>query len=476
MSLPITAALLFCAPQAAGIVAIENVSVIEPGEPKASAGRTVVIENGVFRQVGDAKRMRVPSGATRIDGTGKFLIPGLWDMHVHWYDESALGLFTANGVTGIRIMFGSPMHKAWKERSALGERTGPRIVLASPIVDGPKPIWPGSHAIADSKDAPALVDRLKSEGWDFIKTYSLMPRDAYLELAKRANAAGVPFAGHVPYSVGLLEAARLGHRSNEHLGGILLELDPRAAELRPKLEELISAEQPMREIGRLLGSVEGGTNSLDAARLKSLAKELATTKMWQCPTLVVLRAMAHLDQESFTKDERVKYMPAMIRSMWNPANDFRLRHRTEAQWQVERDQYKLKLALIKPLKDAGNRFLAGTDCLNPYCFPGFSLHDELALLVEAGLSPTEALEAATINPARFLGEEAKWGGVAAGKRADAVLLERDPLGDIRNTTSIHAVVQGGKVFSRVELDAMLKANEKPVLVSALFPGVPCCRD
>ncbi len=444
---------------------IENVSIIEPGMGRVQEHRSVVIEGDKFADIFDwrsREKHSIPEGAKRIDGTGKFLIPGLWDMHVHWYDSRSLGLFTANGVTGIRIMFGSPLQQAWRERTSSGNLIGPQIVLASPIVDGAKPIWPGSIALADPKDAAATVARLKSEKWDFIKTYSLLTHDAYVALAKEAKKQGMEFEGHVPYAVSLREAAKLGHRSNEHLGGFLLEINSKEAELRAKLATAMESANPMQEVERVFGGGSAALNEpIDQVKLKKLARDLAKSGMWECPTLVVLRSISFLDQESFRKDERLKYMPDFIRNMWNPANDFRFKNRSARDWEIQRDLYRLKLQLVKPLMDAGNRFLAGTDCLNPYCFPGFSLHDELALMVEAGLTPTQALATATINPARFLHQERQWGTIAKGKRADAVLLEKNPLIDIHNTTSIVATIQDGRLFSREELDAILRANEQP---------------
>ncbi len=451
--------LVLFAAMAAPPVAIIDVTVIEPGKTTVATGQTVVIENGLFTQV--ARGAKVPAGATRIDGKGKFLIPGLWDMHVHWYDEGALGLFTANGVTGIRSMWGMTLHKQWRNKAMRGEYTGPRVVTAGPIVDGPDPIWQGSTSFTDPARAGMFVLNHRADEWDFIKVYSLVRRDAYFALMAEAKGQGVPVAGHVPYTVSLLEAAKAGQKSNEHLGGITFDLRPDAAEIRARIDQALAGEKPKETAFKVLGDAVGETPFVpDAAAIEKYARALAKEGMWQVPTLVVLRSLGHMTEDAYLKDPRLKYMPAQIRDSWNPANDFRLKERTKEDWDYWRADFKRKMALIAPLKKAGTRFLAGTDCLNPYCFPGFSLHDELALLVEAGLTPTEALEAATLNPARFFGSTKTMGLVKKGLVADCVLLSRDPLADIRNTTAIESVVQGGRLFDRAALDAILKANER----------------
>jgi imidazolonepropionase-like amidohydrolase len=443
------AALLLFASQTVAL-AIENVTVVVPGEEKALAGQTVVVQGGVFSAV--AKGAKVPPGARRIDGTGKFLIPGLWDMHVHWYDESALGLFTANGVTGIRLMWGMDQHKEWRRKGA-----GPRIVTAGPIVDGPEPVWEGSASFTDPERAAMFVLNHRADEWDFIKVYSLLRRGAYFALMAEAKAQGVPVAGHVPLAVSLLEAAKAGQKCNEHLGGFVTDLRPDSEELRARVDQALGEEGGKEKAFALVRS-PGPMPT--AEQVEAYARKLAKEGMWQCPTLVVLRNISMLDKPGFTNDPRLKYMDPSFREMWNPANDFRLKERKAEDWEKARADYRAKFGIVAPLKKAGTKFLAGTDCLNPYCFPGFSLHDELALLVEAGLTPTEALEAATLNPARYFGATKTMGLVKKGLNADCVLLSRDPLLDIKNTTSIVAVVQGGRLYERAELDEMLKKNER----------------
>src|SRR6185436_18382493 len=190
-------------------------------------------------------------------------------------------------------------------------------------------------------------------------------------------------------------------------------------------------------------------------KANALFARLARNHTWQCPTLTVLRNIASLDDPKLHEDPRVKYMPPGFTNGWNPANDFRFKDRTAEDYELGRTTYKKLTELVVPMRRAGVEFLAGTDVLNPYCFPGFSLHDELELFVGAGLSPMEALQTATLNPARYLGKEKDLGTIEKGKIADLVLLDASPLENIGNTRKIDAVVAGGKLHPKAELQKML---------------------
>lgn len=427
---------------------IRDVTVIDGLNPHPAKGQNVLVVDGKFSYIGAALPPRLPSDVRVVDGHGKFLIPGLWDMHVHWYDESRLRLFTANGVTGIRIMFGMPMHLSWRAKDQAGTLAGPHMYVGSPIVDGPKPIWPGSIKCATAQEGKDAVDKIKKDGYDFIKVYSLLPREAYFAIAKEAKAQGIDFEGHVPQLIRLPEAIEAGQKSSEHLYGIEVAISDKEDEAMKGRDE---ESFPKREAALVAGT----QNPAKAAKLYS---QMAKAKMWQCPTLTVLRALSRLDQKDFTDDPRLKYMPRSLVSMWDPKNDFRLKSRTKEDWEAARKRLPITMGFVLPMKKAGVRFLAGTDCLNPYVFPGFGLHDELALLVSAGLSPFEALQAATSGAAEFMGRK-DVGAIQVGRIADFVLLDADPLKDIRNTRKILGVGQRGEYFDRKALDGMLSDLE-----------------
>jgi imidazolonepropionase-like amidohydrolase len=438
---------------------ITHVTVIDATGAAARPDSTIVINGQRISAVGRTGDVKVPADARVVDGTGKFLIPGLWDMHVHWSEPIVsaapyLGLFTANGVTGVRQMWGFPCHFGWRKDIAAGTLVGPRMVLAGNIVDGPKPIWPGSIAVATEDEGRQAVRKTKEDGYDFVKVYSLLPRDAFLAIADEAKKQGLPFAGHVPNSVTAGEASDAGQKSFEHLYGIMLACSTRQEELTKDLAAArLDPTNPDRALLRRVG--EQLIDTYDAQKAAALFAKFKANGTWQVPTLTVLRAIANLDDKDFTNDSRLKFMPGRVRNFWNPKTDFRLKSMTQVDYAMQRKMFKRNLELVGAMHRAGVDILAGTDVLNPYCFPGFSLHDELELFVEAGLSPMAALQTATRNPARYLDQQKDFGTVEQGKIADLVLLDADPLKDIKNTRKIAAVIVGGQLLAREKLDAIL---------------------
>jgi len=445
---------------------IAHVTVIDATGAPARPDMTVVIIGNRITEIGKSGTIHLSRQAKVVTASRKFLIPGLWDMHVHWYEKDYLPLFIANGVTGIRIMWGMPMHHQWRKEIEAGRLLGPHMLIASPIVDGPKPVWPGSITVGNASEARQAVIQAKRDGADFIKVYSLLPRGAYFAIADESKKQGIPFEGHVPISVSAEEASNAGQKSIEHLTGVLPACSTRAPEVlkssQQALEAIIAGQQPP------VSAVHGAANrkweqlaleTYSPQKAEALFAELKKNQTWQCPTLTVLHSIAYLDDPSFTNDPRLKYMPRDIRVSWDPKTDFRLKTRTAEDWARSKKLFSKDTEIVGAMQRAGVKILAGTDTLNPYCFPGFSLHDELGLLVKAGLSPMEALQAATLNPARFMGKEKDFGTVETGKIADLVLLDANPLKDIANTKRIDAVVLDGKFFPRASLDGMLARAE-----------------
>ncbi|HEX5720737.1 MAG TPA: amidohydrolase family protein [Thermoanaerobaculia bacterium] len=462
--LALPALLLAQPPQAPRPLVFTHVTLLDMTGAPAQPDMTVVITGERITEIGSSVSVRMPPDAQVIDATGKFLIPGLWDMHVHWFHQDYLPLFIANGVTGIRMMWGMPFHSLWRQEIEQGTRRGPRMDIASPIVDGPAPIWPGSLAVKDAAEGRQLVSRMKQEGADFIKVYSRIPRATYFAIADEAKKQGIPFAGHVPDNVSPMEASDAGQKSIEHLTGVLTACSTREEELRKGREEAWSTSPTgqavlnrpsLRPLNRLT------LDTFSPEKANALFARFARNHTWQCPTLVAQRNMAFIQDPAIHDDPRVRYMPPGLASGWDPAGDFRLKDRTEEDVELARAAYRKNKELIGPMRRAGVEFLAGTDAINPYCFPGFSLHDELTLLVEAGLSPMEALQAATLNPARYLGKDKDLGTVEKGKLADLVLLEASPLADINNSRKIEAVVFNGKLLPKVDLQKMLADLEAP---------------
>ncbi len=451
------------------VIAIRHVTVIDATGAPGRPDMTVIIVGDRIAQIAKSSGAAIPKGAQVVNATGKFLIPGLWDMHVHPTGKDYLALFIANGVTGIRIMWGSPNHDEWRKQIEAGQLLGPHMWIASPIIDGPKPYWPGSVSVSSEQQARQAVDIAKQYGADFVKVYQGLPREEYFAIADESRKQGISFVGHVPISVSAQEASRAGQKSFEHLIGILPACSTREAELLQAqqadlAEELASGKpkfwgQHVREIREMMLDTYSPQK---AAELSALLKGNGT---WQVPTFTLLHMFAYGDDPAFLKDVRLKYLPFSVEGDWNPAAiDGK---RTPEDFAYSKREFQKDLEVVGAMQKAGVGILAGTDTANPYCFPGFGLHDELGYLVQAGLTPMQALQAATLNPVRFLGREKDLGTVETGKIADLVLLDANPLDNIGNTRKIAAVIYGGRVFDRSALDGMLAkvedlAGRKPI--------------
>jgi imidazolonepropionase-like amidohydrolase len=433
---------------------INDVTVIDATGAPPQPHRTVVVRGGRIEMITSASpaaNNTVPG--THVDGKGKFLIPGLWDMHVHmvfgdWFPrgkEVTLPLFIANGITGVRDMGGElEVLQQWRKEISAGTLIGPRMVISGPMLDGPQPRFPSSIAIKTPEDGRHAVDDLKRRGADFIKLQSLIPREAVFAIADEARKQGITFVGHVPDAVRASEASNAGQKSFEHLIGIFEGSSPLEDEF------LKGPKGP----GKFLATY-------DPARAAALFALLAKNQTWQCPTLVWERGGNLIDETDFAHDARAKYVPAYWKDVtWKRFTDQILHEFNTDDLATRKRFVEKELEVVNAMHRAGIPFLAGTDTPpGVYIFPGFSLHEELRRFVAAGFTPMEALQTATLNPAKFLGMEDKLGTIEKGKLADLVLLDANPLDDIRNTEKIAAVIVNGRYLSRVELDKMLAGVE-----------------
>jgi hypothetical protein len=439
---------------------IQRVTVIDATGKPAQSGMTVVIEQDQIAAIGPWKRVKAPAGSQIVDGRGRFLIPGLWDMHVHAFATESGGkpggktwmypLYLVNGVVGVRAMWGPEDANGWRAQHAKYDKPSPTAYLASPIIDGPNPTWPGSVSVVDAEQARAAVDRYKANGADFIKVYDGLSRDSYFAIADEAHKLGISFEGHVPDAIRVEEASDAGQKSMEHLQGVALGASSE--------EETLFAVKYVQP-GDFLRRDLRAEATYDEFKAAALFARFIKNGTWQCPTLVVNRSYEHFDDGNFMHKEWMKYVPSDTRDFWKDFSEKTVKNRTAGIWADAHREFPEELKLVGRMHRAGVGILAGSDVYNPYVFPGFSLHDELSLLVEAGLPPMAALQAATIGPARFMRQAERRGTIEVGKIADLVLLDHDPLADIHNSTSIRAVVLGGTLLTRATLDAMLVEAE-----------------
>lgn len=410
-------------------VIIDDISVVDVVSGHIVPHMSIVIAGEWITAVAPAGKLLIPAGTRVLDGRGRFLIPGLWDMHAHvlWSDaamRTGLPAYVANGVTGIRDMGGTlPVLAAFHALMQRDAPAWPRVVAAGSILDGPEPVQADiSISVASTTDARAAVNKLADAGADFIKVYTLLPRDAYFATIDEAHRLGLPVSGHLPASVTMEEAVGNGQRSIEHLRD---EIDPYCHP--DDAEACARLVAPFREHG-----------------------------IWQVPTLVVLRSKAMFDDPRLASDPRLRYLPKTLREEWATSHNVKIARGSEYA-AGKRRQYADELWLTGFLAREKVPLLAGTDSGNPDCYPGFSLHDELGLLVEAGLAPLDALRAATLWPADYFDARATMGVIEPGHRADLVLLDANPLQDIAATRKIDAVVLRGRVLDRKALDTMLEA-------------------
>jgi imidazolonepropionase-like amidohydrolase len=452
-----------------GSVAFVHVTVIDGTGAAARPDQTVLVSGDSIAETGPSRLVSIPRGTRVIDGTGRFLIPGLWDSHVHTRYEGIdhLRLLIANGITSARNMSGPWEHLLeihnWREQVAKGNRVGPRLLTAGPILDGPGSGRPDTVITVNSpEEGRDAVRRIKDKGADFVKVYNLLSRESFFAIVAEARAQQLPVAGHVPYAISAGEASDAGQHSIEHLDGILWAsstkedaIGKQIADWRPTPGSVPGTRAPVSPT--LL------RDSFSTDKLRALAERLKRNQTIVVPTLALYwnRFEQRSDHSILKSPDRLRYVPTAYLHLWNE----RKGPETEEEARL---QFEQCLIVVRELHRAGVTILAGTDVGISYQLPGFSLHDEISLLVKAGFSEMEALQAATRDPARAF-NLSDMGTIKRGMRADLVLLDANPLVNIDNTRRIRTVVAAGRVFERGQLDTILSDIEK---VSRQWAGSP----
>ena len=454
-----TLTIITCGPTEQVDLVISNTNVIDVIQGKTITGQDVIINGDKIQSIKPHEESPLKS-KNLINGEGKFLIPGLWDMHVHTGDADIFfPLYVANGITGVRDMGGGldqstgnlsvkfEKLSAWRYEVTRGERLGPEFILAGAMIDGSPTYWPGNIGVTDSTSIHEAVSRQKELGVDFIKVYHNLDPEQLTEVAHASKKNNIRFAGHIPISFPpmetLIKASTLGQSSIEHMIQVQVAISQGDIQVHSFMDVADACQKII--------------NRIDLEKEQRLYKVFKENDTWLTPTVSVWWGVGQLNQE---QDEILgkwlQHIPKYIFTEWNrnPFQDTQSINHSAKDYETFREAALSMAKVAKRMFDSGVNLMAGSDSANPMIIPGYGLHKELELLVEGGFSPVEALRLATINPAKFL-ERTDVGQLAPNFKADIIILDKNPLDDIKNTTLISGVILRGKSINREKLDQML---------------------
>lgn len=450
------------AKQQADII-IRNVTIIDVENAKSVPGQSVVVTGDDIAAVGPdkviSKGWKVANAtANVVDGKGRYLIPGLWDMHVHFgggpelieENKALLPLYVANGITSIRDCSGDLPYDVLKWRGEItnGSLFGPTLYSSGPKIEGLKPVWKGTIETGSQADVDAAVARLKDLKVDFVKiTDSTLDPKLFLYAVSKARSEGFQVSGHIPYAETIGSAMQAGISSIEHLDY--------AFKAGVKNEAQLAADFSAGKLNR--AQVQAAIDSgFDPATAEQAYQQMARNNVFVSPTLSISKTIAYLDQDNHQDDPELSYIGPKLRATYQWRVD-RAAKATKEDIAARHQHFEQMASILPRLQKEGVTIMAGTDAgfLNSYDYPGFALHDEMNLYVRYGLSPAQALQSAITAGPKWFGKMDRYGDITKGKAADLVLLNRNPLDDIEATRSINSVIMRGKLYRRADLDAML---------------------
>ncbi len=426
---------------------ITRVNIVDVANDSIITNQSIIIKDNRIVQIIHSDSIINDSNYTVIDGNNKYAMAGLWDMHSHLAiqvaPQTVMPLHIANGITNIRDMQGvvriNKERKLWREQIESGELLGPRIIgFADEIV--------GDNY--DERDVIKVVNRSAKDQRTFIKIYSNILSERYFKLAKEAKKQGVDFAGHYPDALNPVDASNAGQRSFEH-AHLFIDYSHPASERQREYNRVVNLDQEPDETLKV--PVEERLANFDYDRFYELVDVMVKNNTYFCPTHITKQYEASVNNDAFLNDEKLKYIPYLISNIWNDD----VKGMKEREQKPISDFYNKGLELTGLAHKRGVKILAGTDSYDPYSFPGFSLHKELEELVKSGLSPAEALATATINPSEYFSVSNDYGSLEKGKVADIILLQKNPLINIKNSTTIESVFFNGSIYNREELNEFL---------------------
>ncbi len=436
--------------------AVKNVTVIPMDKEVSLPNQTVLIENGKIKQLGDLKRIKIPANATLIDGTGKYLMPGLFDMHAHFFYEQGnnvntceqeLKLMLANGLTTVRIEGGHPAYLEVKEKVKKQVWTGPQLLVVSvPFVGEGSADSPFEFLCHTPEEAEKAVRRFKAEGYDAIKITFMVKRDVYDAIIKTAKEVNLRVTGHVGPLV-KLPAALAAKQQIEHLDEFIDMLLP---------DTSYNHGQSVSDMNIWRKKAWATVPHLDESKIPSLVKQVKDAGIYVTPTNYFSYSFfaTGIDEEYVKQSVPFQYVPTILKEY---AWKVKKMYWTNPPPEESRKKYiSVRNKIIAALWNAGVPLMAGSDSPQWFLVSGFALHDELENLVKTGITPYGALQTATINPATYLGLVNQKGTVTVGKEADLLLLDKNPLEDVKNTREIKGVFSQGKWYDKATLDRLLE--------------------
>jgi hypothetical protein len=404
----------------APITAFVNVNVVPMDRERVIEKQTVIVRDGRIAEIGPANKIKAPDGATRIDGAGKYLMPGLAEMHGHIsppnapkaYTEAVLLLYVANGVTTVRGMLGAPNQLELRDRANRGEIVSPTLYLAGPSFN--------DRSVNSPEQAVSMVRQQKQEGWDLLKVHPGPTRDEYDAMAKTAKEVGIRFAGHVPADVGLIHALEMGQETIDHVDGYIECLN-------------------------------GDAGPVDEAKLADVVRRTKAAGAWIVPTMALWETLiGYADLDTLAALPELKYAPPQQVEQWKSAHRNRLN-----QPNFDRKKAELiatnRMRILKALHEGGVRILFGTDAPQQFSVPGFSIHREMALMVKCGFTPYQIIQSATKNAGDYFKGKDNFGTIEAGKRADLILVEGNPLKDVASIARRAGVMLRGQWLPESEI-------------------------
>ncbi|MFX1566784.1 MAG: amidohydrolase family protein [Promethearchaeota archaeon] len=424
------------------LILIKNTNIITMESEDVLYNHDILIENEIIKEIQPTGKIELSSEQLIVDGTNRYTLPGLMDMHVHLMDENQMILYLANGITTIRNMWGFPRHLKWQERIEHGDLLCPNIFTTSPIIDA-KPYWPNCAIVNTPDNAKKLVKIFKDLGYKQIKIYFNLTREVYDALIDAGREHNIPIVGHVPWAVGLEHALQKRQYAISHLDGYLLSFLPEDAPPKYTTDMNIWIQS---------------FDYLDESRIPSIIKKAVDAGVWHCPTLVVHFLLEFEEQERLLSRPETRFISPEILDAWDLKKNPRLNQKFKSKEWVEftRKSIELKSSILGKLYQSKGKILVGTDALNPHTIPGFAFHDELERFVSSGISPYETLKCATKNAAEFIGCLDKVGTVSVGKRADLLILNANPIEIITNTKKRFGLVFRGRWISQEYLNDQLE--------------------